>query len=379
MGSILQILSEDLDNGKVLARSWSAVNGIWPKRNRDALYWRSLAMLPRQLHALHRDGEQQFFARVAKENDAPVFYSHRLYVEPTNGEFAWRMARVGLRYVQTRAKELLHRGQWGLRFYLGKDFPAALWKFKTIRPPKDRFWADPFVIRRGEKYYVYFEELPFATENGHISLLRIDAKGDCSEPVKILDLPYHLSYPFLFEWGGDLFMMPEMSANKSIDVYRCKEFPHDWEFHSTLISGVSAVDATLFEHGAKWWMFVGVREYPGAISGEDLYLFYAETPLSMAWTPHPMNPVIRDVRCARPAGNLFRHGGAIYRPSQDCSARYGGAMNIQRVTKLDEYDYAEEPISRIDPAWAGDLLGTLTLNRAENFIVIDAEIRLRRF
>lgn len=378
-GSILQILGEDLDNGEVLTRSWSATDGTWPKRNRNKLYWRSLAMLPRQLQALHRDGEKRFFDRVAEENKSPLFYSRRLYVEPNNIEFIRGLLAVGGRYAYRKVAELIWREQWGLRFYLGEDFPAAIWKFKVITPPKNCFWADPFVIHRDDKYYVYFENLPYATNKGHLSMLTVDKNGDWSEPIKILDKPFHLSYPFLFEWEGEIYMMPEMSANKRIDVYRCARFPDQWEFHVTLMSNVHAVDATLFENEGKWWMFVCLREYPGAVSGEDLFLFCADTPLSTAWKAHPMNPVVTDVRRARPAGNLIRRGGAIYRPSQDGAKRYGGAININRVVKLNEYEYIEEPVSRIEPKWQNNLLGTHTLNRAESFTIIDAEIRRLRW
>ncbi len=378
-GSILQILGEDLDNGKVLERSWSATDAIWPKRNRNTLYWRSLAMLPRQLQALHRDGDKNFFDRVAEKNKTPLFYSDRLYVEPTNVEFVRGMLAVSGRYVYRRLADLIWRDQWGLRFYLGPDFPAVPWKFKEITPPKDCFWADPFVIHRNDKYYVYFENLPYATNKGHLSLIVIDNSGNLSEPIKILDKPYHLSYPFLFEWEGAIYMMPEMSASKCIDVYRCVRFPDQWEFHVTLMSNVHAVDATLFEHGGKWWMFVCLREQPGAVSGEDLFLFFSDSPLSTDWTPHPMNPVVTDVRRARPAGNLIRYGDTIYRPSQDCAKRYGGAIEINRVLKLNEHEYVEEPASRIEPNWQNNLLGTHTLNCSENFVIIDAEVRRLRW
>ena len=48
-GSILQVITEDLDNGDVLYRSWSCTDHLSINRNRNNFYWKSLAFLPRKL------------------------------------------------------------------------------------------------------------------------------------------------------------------------------------------------------------------------------------------------------------------------------------------------------------------------------------------
>ena len=37
-------------------------------------------------------------------------------------------------------------------------------------PPVDRFWADPFLARDGDRLWVFFEELAYAAPKGKIPL-----------------------------------------------------------------------------------------------------------------------------------------------------------------------------------------------------------------
>jgi hypothetical protein len=185
--------------------------------------------------------------------------------------------------------------------------------------------------------------------------------------------PYHLSYPFIFEHRGEYYMIPETAQNRTIESYRCTRFPDQWEFYKTLMPNVLAVDATLFEYALRWWMFVNIASKGGS-TWDELHLFYADDPLSNIWTPHPMNPIVSDVRCARPAGRIFRREGDLLRPSQDSSLRYGYAINFNRITKLTIHEYEEELFERIEPP-NRDILAVHTYNRSDYMFVVDALIK----
>ena len=92
----------------------------------------------------------------------------------------------------------------------------TFFRFKKIIPPIDRFWADPFVIEKDNKYYIFIEELMYETYKGHISLIIMNKKGNYTKPVKVLEKNYHLSYPFLIEDGGNLYMIPETKKTKQL-------------------------------------------------------------------------------------------------------------------------------------------------------------------
>jgi hypothetical protein len=101
--------------------------------------------------------------------------------------------------------------------------------------------------------------------------------------------------------------------------------------------------------------------------------------LTTNWTPHPSNPIITDVRTARPAGRIFIHDQKIYRPSQDCSGSYGKAFNLNEITILNEREYSEKMISKIGAKSESGQAGTHTFNFDENITLIDVYTFCKRF
>jgi hypothetical protein len=91
-----------------------------------------------------------------------------------------------------------------------------------------------------------------------------------------------------------------------------------------------------------------------------------------------MNPIVSDVRRARPAGALFREDGTLYRPAQDCAGDYGAAFWLNRVDVLDERHYHETPVRRIDPSWHPGGVNTHTYTRAGSFEAMDNRVWMRR-
>jgi hypothetical protein len=143
------------------------------------------------------------------------------------------------------------------------------------------------------------------------------------------------------------------------------------------MAGVYAVDATLVDVNGSWWMFANMT-VEGAVNTDELHIFQAPSPFG-PWRAHRRNPVKSDGRCARPAGKLFYWNGDLYRPSQDCSGRYGSAVVINQVVRLNECEYREMAVSRIEPKWAPHLLATHTLNSAPGMTVADVLVRRPRY
>jgi hypothetical protein len=373
-GSVLQILTEDLDNGRVIYRSWSpTADRFSVKANRNNLYWKSAAFVVRKLREL-ADGVP--VGPTGKEVYRP--YSNRLYRMPTNREMLPRLSRLVSKYAASKLNATLNSDQWALayRFRTNPCDPNnTLYRFKHLVPPKDRFWADPFAIKAGENYYVFLEEYPYEFAKGHISVVELDRKGMVSGPRKVLERDYHLSYPFVFEWNGDYYMVPESAANKTIELYRAKSFPFVWQLEKVLMTDVRAKDATLAEIDGTWWMFVSIAEHS---IPDELYLFSAPSPLG-PWTSHRRNPVKSDVRGSRPAGALFEWNGDVYRPAQDSSGRYGYAISINRILQLDHDEFREEQVSNILPNWSENLLATHTISIAGDLTVVDCLMKRSRW
>jgi hypothetical protein len=377
-GSTLQIITEDLDGGSVLYRSYSSTNDMSLADNDSQVKWKSLHFIPRKLKELYEEGEETFLARVKEENAHPQFYDRRLYKAPTNGELSVLLWKKLLQKVRRKWDDTLYFRQWFLLYDIREGMSTSLWRFKPIIPPKDRFWADPFIVSRDNKYYVFIEEFLYATQKGHISLIVMNKDGSWEPPVRVLEAAYHLSYPFVFEFENNIYMVPESYDNHTVELYKCTEFPRKWEFQKNLMEKCRAVDTTLFQWQGQWWMFSNRIATEGASPCDELFLYHSDSPCSDNWTPHQRNPIVSDVRSARPAGRLFVRDGHLYRPSQDSSRHYGYGFNICEIIKLTETDYEEKIISKVEPNWDQNIVSTHTLNYEDGLTVIDGQLRRRR-
>lgn len=246
--------------------------------------------------------------------------------------------------------------------------------FKPILPPPDRDWADPFLWFQDGTYYLFIEEKLYSTNIGRILCLTLDANLKVKSSEVVLEKPYHLSYPFLFQHQGELYMVPESHQNNRIDLYKCRNFPSQWEFEKTLIPDIRAVDATLVEKDNKWWLFANSFEKGGS-SWDTLHLYMADDPLSDRWTAHLQNPVVKDIHSARPAGRFLLKDGCLIRPSQGSFLRYGHHINFNQVGSLDETCYNETRINSFYPPVDGSYLATHTWSESQGVIAIDAILR----
>ncbi len=386
--STLQIRDEESGAGSALSSSISATDRWSVKRNCNGIYWKNSAMLPRTLRALHRQGPESFLAERRSPVDVPRPATRSMRGEPGNWECAPALCRHLARFLWHRAYYLFLYHQWNLLYDIGGgpetllDDPSLgsaspFRRYRRLAPPKDRFWADPHVVFRDGSYFVFFEEVLYSTRRGRIAVLTVDPTGRTGRPRTVLEPDYHVSYPFVFEWQDQTYMLLESSAVRRIQIFQCEEFPHRWAFRQNLIEDVAAVDGTLCHHEGRWWLFANVREQEGTSFNDELFVFHAESPLSRVWTPHPRNPIVSDARRARPAGPLFRHQGALYRPSQDCSGSYGRGLVLNRVAVLTDTDYQEEEVLRWGPDWHWNVRGLHTLAHEGRLNVIDA--KLRRF
>lgn len=230
------------------------------------------------------------------------------------------------------------------------------------------FYADPFPIVVNDTTYLFVEDFDHRLGRGVISMVPFDGAGPIGKPRPVLDEEFHLSYPFVFEDGGEHWMIPETSAARTIQLYRAASFPDRWELESVLVDDVVASDATLIRHDDLWWILATV--HTGGSYSDALHVWHSET-LTGPWQTHPGNPVVVDIASARPAGRIVARDGRLLRPVQDCRGGYGSALGIAEITRLDESGYAQRPLTTIGPGerWPGRRLHTL--NRAGRLECID--------
>jgi hypothetical protein len=268
----------------------------------------------------------------------------------------------------------------GYRFVQSSDLvdlrahPAGGW---SVLPDNGlRFYSDPFPVEKDGRAFLFLEDLEHRLNRGVISVVEFDSYGPIGTPRPVLDTGSHLSYPFVFEHGGEMWMVPESCSTATVDLYRAERFPDGWVKQATLVSGVVASDATLFEHDGRWWMFATVQDGGGSYS-DALHLWSARELLG-PWMPHRRNPVLVDLATARPGGRVVRRGHKLFRPFQDCRQGYGTALGLAEITRLDDdrFEQRVETILRPGPLWPGHRLHTL--NRAGPLECIDGSASPRK-
>ncbi len=202
------------------------------------------------------------------------------------------------------------------------------------------FCADPFLWEHDGKMYCFFEYFDYTRKLGKISYVCLeDASTGVISDALVED--FHLSFPYIFEFQGEIYLCPETSAINEIRIYRCLDFPSKWVYSETIMKDVNAADTVLFENGGVWWMLTNIDI--AEIGDHSIFLsaFYANSPLSTQWTPHLDNPIQMSASCARNAG-LIQTPNGIFRGSQSQAFNfYGKSAALHKVLTLSEDEYSE--------------------------------------
>lgn len=235
-------------------------------------------------------------------------------------------------------------------------------------PSYTHYLADPFPIEHNHQHYVFVEEYSRVAQKGHISVMELSSSATLSAPRPVLQTGHHLSFPFIFRHAGAIYMLPEQASRNQVVLYRASAFPDQWIEERVLLDNFPGIDPVLHHDGTRWWLFVTYGGYGHQDS--NLHLFSSER-LEGQFVAHPKNPVKSDIAGSRMAGRLLLHDGHWYRPSQNCSKRYGGALRFYLIDDLTPALYAESLASEIEPSDGTFKNGIHTFNVDSDVIVVD--------
>jgi hypothetical protein len=334
---------------RIAYESWGRTDALSVARNRRALAQKSAQIPLRALREAQRSGRgwlEQCRPTPGYEEKATL-----------------SVVSMGKRVLGHAVEKAAAVEQWALAFRFGALTPD-LEGFTRIVPPRGRNWCDPCALEHQGRHYVFF------ADGGSIAQIEIAADGRCSAPQRVLERDYPLSHPFVFEHEGRLYLIPETAARRTVELYRCVEFPLRWELERVLLEGVGLADAVFHRAAERCWVFANGH------FDDELHLFHARHPLG-DWQPHRRNPVKSDARSSRPAGRLYWRNGVLCRPAQISVPRHGAGVAINRVLRLTPEDYAERQVERIFPPRG--VAGMHTVNRAGALTVVDVRTRRSRF
>ncbi len=351
------------------------------RNNHDSMAHKACHFLHYRLQALYLLGDAQFLNKYPQAVEPREQAKEAMTsLVPSNFRMIGLFLRNCARYLVYKVKSVVIKRKFTILYWVGKLDLTTLdaGQFVALNPPGSKFWADPFVVEQEGNRFIFFEEGESDTGKGRIAVLQIDPSGRCGPPQTILDRPYHLSYPFILENNGEYFLIPESSANKTVELYRCRQFPHQWEFETYLLRDIVLEDSTLFFHEGIWWLFASSRVERSNTSNDQLVIFYSPNLVSGDWTAHPCNPVVTDVSNCRPAGKIFSIGGKIFRPAQNNASRqYGYSIQINEIELLTKTAYQEKRTFSISPDRFKKFAAIHTLNTSISTVVIDGIIRKR--
>jgi hypothetical protein len=371
MGSILQRLSEELDNGEVLYRSWSYTDPLSVHRTKQRVYWKSLEFALRGLRYLRETGE---LPRDPRSSD--VIYDRPLYRAPDNRTMVRLLVPHAWRLMVFFWKKIFLRPSWSL-FVSAKAVAEPLYRWKELANPRGSFLADPCLVTHEGKRYLFVEEFVYRNNKGRVSLLEEHGPGEWQYVGPVLEEAHHLSHPFIFSFQGKWYMIPESCSAGTVDVYESTAFPRGWKLQSHLFENIRAVDAVVHEQDGRFWLFMNVAAHAAASTWDELHAYVADSPFG-PWVPQAGNPVVSDVRRSRPAGPFLTMKGKRYRPAQDCSLGYGSALRLQEVVHMDSGRYEERDGLLIRPDWRPGLAGIHSIDQDGSMSVVDA-LRFRPF
>jgi hypothetical protein len=237
-------------------------------------------------------------------------------------------------------------GRWSIGIYTGSgpfSFQSPDAHLNPVISADDvtdvpaNFVADPFMVREKGRWYMFFE-VEAAADPSPIGKIGLASSPDgfaWQYERIVLSGPFHLSYPYVFRWKGEYYMVPETRAVREVQLYQAVDFPYTWVFKGLLMKRRRFADNSLFRFHDRWWMFTD--------SGNTtLRLYFAETLLG-PWREHRKSPIIRrDARIARPGGRAVVLGDEVIRYAQDDLKSYGSRVWGFRVTALSRRAYREE-------------------------------------
>ncbi len=235
----------------------------------------------------------------------------------------------------------IYVGQSPLKFMAPKNFKNPVINHQDIWDVIAEFVADPFMQKVDDIWYMFFEVYNQETAKGEIGLAVSRDTINWDYQQIVLAEEFHLSYPYVFVWMNEYYMIPESGEAGAIRLYKASKFPTHWSFLGNLLSGSVFLDPSIFRYENRWWLFAETNPQN---KNDTLRLYYADQLIS-PWIEHPKSPIIQEnPHIARPGGRVLVMNDRIIRYTQDCYPFYGIQVRAFEITELTSTSYQEREI-----------------------------------
>lgn len=341
-GFIIQICTKKLDDGIVLFKGEIPTKGTY-LQNRNNLNLVSYQYLEKIFEYVYAN------KKLPKEIIIDTSKS-KLYTTPNLKNAIKYFMLLGFKFLANSLRKKIFQSTvvWNIAYSKRNWKELDIEELKTVENPEGRFFADPFLISEDSMQHIFVEDYCLNQRKGSISCISISKSGK-QITKKIIEENFHLSFPFIFKYENNYYMVPESLEDKSIRLYKCKNFPYEWEYSHNLIENINAVDSIIFYKNSQWWLLTNTCYDKSKDYNSRMHIFFSDSPLSKNWIEHKKNPVIFNSDFARNGGLIFEED-KIYRVCQKYGfKKYGEEIFIREIVKIDNEDFEEKPISSISP------------------------------
>lgn len=204
--------------------------------------------------------------------------------------------------------------------------------------------ADPFLVVKDDVLYLFYEEYRYL-EKGIIKMTSTDDLVNWEQPKIVLQEDFHLSYPWVFQYEGQWYMLPETSAVHEVRLYKAVDNLFDrFELSDVLIARgdceqiprMDFCDSSITEKEGIFYLFTTIN----VGRGNELHLYWSEN-IQGPFVEHTQSPLIVSDKYGRNGGSLIEWEGKLYRFAQDCDGEYGKNISLFEINELTRHKYDE--------------------------------------
>ncbi len=370
-GVTLQLVDNAPEGGRALSKTYVRTHPTSPMINLARQQEAGTILFRRAVEELLRKSptSQEFQETFPLTSKA---YEKAVYRKPTNPQMIKFGSRATMRSLVGKLTGASRSAQWSIGVWPNDTTSLSGQPIADIdwyQPRPGHFIADPCAIERDGRLYLFVEEYVYAKKRAHISVMEYEQERGFTEPVKILELDCHLSFPFVFEDDGELYMIPEQLQSGQVVLYRCEEFPQRWTRHCVLLDDFHGADTVMFKHEGLYWMFT--TDGRAGNWDSNLMLFSSEK-VCGPYELHPQSPMSITLYGSRMAGRILDVQGRLIRPGQNCVEKYGGSIVLHEITCLTPDRYEERVIGEVRPNPTDEFGKALhTISMLPNQTVVD--------
>lgn len=215
----------------------------------------------------------------------------------------------------------------------------GLWKPKPLR-----FQADSFLFVKGDELFLFYEQQHW-DDPGCIAMVKTRDLKTWTRPLIVLKEPFHLSFPFVFEEGGHIYMIPESQESDSIRLYQANDDLTYFSYVRTLLKqkrepeiSFSYNDSFVYYKDGIYYLFTSYQK--DWMYYQELYM--SDDILQGVFTRHPQSPICMSNEFGRNGGSLVHYKGKLLRVTQDCHRDYGDNISLMEINQIDENHYEEK-------------------------------------